>query len=750
MKLHFLALALLPLLVACEALSSSPQANAPAQPLAALFSSTAPDEIARSFLDAWNAISYEAMYRAISSRSQARYTLEIFQNRYELVKNSLQLSAISYTLGQWRQQGESAELSYSVTLQSPAFGSIEDSERLMRFVREEGQWRIAWSPQDIISGLAGDARLLIESRRAPRGNIYDRNGSVLAESNGTIAFIGVIKQDMASVDRCLDSLARILQRPRFQLAQRFANFNPDTWFHVAELDPETLAANRDELNANCALNNESAGFRKTGTIRARRYVGHGAAAHVTGYIGRIPADQLAIYEGRGYQAGDLVGLTGIEALYEAQLSGQAERIVRIVEPGGTTIRELGGAQGQASKPVQLTIDWPLQNATAQAISDAYNYAAINWASVAGGAAAVVVDVKNGQLLALASYPTFDPGLFNPTSSYQNPVQLISELSADRRRPLANKALQEQYTPGSIYKLITAVAALEEGVYGPDEPFVCELEWANGPNYGDTVGLRQDWRVADGLPAAGEITVRQAIAASCNPFFWEMGGLLYRQRPSLLADYSEQFGLGQRYGLGLSNEASGSVARPNSPSQAINNAIGQGDVQVTALQMAMAVSVIANGGTLYEPQIVLQVGGFDRVAVEQPFQVRVRREVTVSDRTLAIVREGMCLVTTDRTYGTGIRVFGDAPYTSCGKTGTAETGVRGSGSPPHAWYVAFAPADDPQIAIAVIVANSREGSEVAAPIARRILDAYFNVPAAPFPRWWEEPYVPLEAPAGVSG
>ena len=159
MKQSFLALALalLLLLVACDSLSSSPQANAPAQPLAALFSSAAPDEIARSFLDAWNASSYEAMYRAISARSQARYTLEIFQNRYNLVKNSLELSAISYTIGDWRQQGESAELSYSVTLQSPAFGSIEDAERLMRFVREDGQWRIAWSPQDIIGGLTGDS-----------------------------------------------------------------------------------------------------------------------------------------------------------------------------------------------------------------------------------------------------------------------------------------------------------------------------------------------------------------------------------------------------------------------------------------------------------------------------------------------------------------------------------------------------------------------------------------------------------------
>jgi len=749
MKLPIVALALAVLLVACEALPST-EGSAPAQPLAALFSSSPPDEIARSFLDAWNAANYEAMYQAISVRSQARYTLDIFQNRYISVKDSLQLSAISYTLGQWRQQGESAELVYTVSLQSPAFGSIEDAERLMRFVREEGQWRIAWSPQDILSGLAGDARLLVDGRRAARGNIYDRNGSVLVESNGTIAFIGVIQQDMASVDRCLDSLARILQRPRAQLAQRFANFNADTWFHVSELDPQTLASNRDELNANCGLDNESAGFRKTGTIQGRRYVGHGAAAHVTGYIGRIPADQAPLYESRGYQVGDLVGLTGIEALYEAQLAGEAERVVRIVEPGGTIIRELGGAKGEATKPVQLSIDGPLQNAVSQALSDAYNYAAINWASVAGGAAAVVVEVKTGKILALASYPTFDPGLFNPSSSYQDPVQLIGELSANVRQPLSNKALQEQYTPGSVYKLITAATAIEEGVYGADQPFECELEWANGPDYGDTVGLRQDWRVADGLPPAGEVTVRQAIAASCNPFFWEMGGLLYRARPNLLADYSEQFGLGQRYGLGIANEASGNVARPNSPSQAINNAIGQGDVQVTALQMAMAVSAIANGGTLYEPQIVLQVGGFDRVPIEQPFQTKIKRQITISERTLQVVREGMCLVTTDSNFGTAVRIFGDAPYSTCGKTGTAETGARGSGSPPHAWYVSFSPADDPQIATAVIVANSREGSEVAAPITRRILDFYFSAPAAPFPKWWEEPYVPLEAPAGVSG
>jgi penicillin-binding protein 2 len=241
---------------------------------------------------------------------------------------------------------------------------------------------------------------------------------------------------------------------------------------------------------------------------------------------------------------------------------------------------------------------------------------------------------------------------------------------------------------------------------------------------------------------------QALTASCNPFFWEVGALMFRRDANLLSNYARQFGFGQRTGLiGLTaeREASGQIPAPTSVDAALNNVIGQGDTSTTALQMAQLVAAVANGGTLYQPYMVRQVGGVDGTEVLQTIEPEVMGSLGVSEEALAITIEGMCDVTTDEELGTSYRIFNDAPYSSCGKTGTAQ-----AGDAPNAWYVAFAPADDPQIAIAVVVPRSREGSEVAAPITRRILDRYFGAPAASFPSWWETEYVPVEPPRGVGG
>jgi penicillin-binding protein 2 len=257
-----------------------------------------------------------------------------------------------------------------------------------------------------------------------------------------------------------------------------------------------------------------------------------------------------------------------------------------------------------------------------------------------------------------------------------------------------------------------------------------------------------------MDAAGDIYMWQALSTSCNPFFWEMGALMFQRNRTLQSDYAAQFGFGSRLGFDvLGPEAAGNVAAPGVMPQAINNAIGQGDVQTTALQMATAVTAIANRGTLYQPFIVQQVGGFDGAEVQAVTESRIIRELELPTTVYDEVWRGMCNVPIDDELGTAWRAFIDVqplPYTSCGKTGTAETGSRGSGSPPNAWYVAFAPADDPQIVVVVVVPNSREGSQVAAPITRRILDYYFDAPVAPYPEWWTEEYVPLEPPLGVGG
>lgn len=746
------------LVTACDILPTAPgnpEASEEA-PMVAVAPS-APDEVVRGFLEAWNRQDFPAMYGFVAEPSRERYPYALFETRYIDTHEKISFGGVAYRIDDVRVQGSSAAVQYDVTLESVQYGAIEDPDRTIRLVRAGAGWQIAWSPLDIIDGLASEVRLEVLSRFPARANIYDRNGLPLVEEGGNIMLLSVVRQDMADEARCLNLLAEVVMRSRASLRRLFANFNPETFFNVGEIDPERYFAYRDDLINICGTEVDPGfGLDKTLQYTERSYYGHGAAAHVTGYIGFIPQEELPLWRSRGYGEGGVIGLTGIERSYEQTLAGRPETVLRMIEPGGAVIRELGGTSGAPPAPVTLTIDRELQMVTAQAINDAYNYAETNWASVAAGGAAVVIDVNTGEVLAMASYPTFDPGIFNPDTAYTDRGTLIQNAANNPLRPLTNKAVQEQYTPGSVYKVITTLAAANERVWDPQDIFECNLTWEDGPQYGDTVSLRQDWRVVDEMPAAGPVNMPQALSTSCNPFFWEMGGLLFRKDPALLARYSENLGLGQPTGIqGLAvQEARGNVASPRFATEAINNAIGQGDVQVTALQMAVVVSAIANGGTVYQPYIVQQVGGVDGTPETESFEPEVVRELNLTPETLQAVRAGMCAVPTDEDLGTSVRVFGSlspspATYAHCGKTGTAQTGDVNSGRPPHSWYIAYAPAENPQIAIAVVVPNSREGSEVSAPIVRRILDNWFNAPIAGFPDWWTGEYVPVQPPVGVA-
>ncbi|GAB1422371.1 hypothetical protein MASR2M15_26010 [Anaerolineales bacterium] len=735
-KIIYLSLTLW-ILAACS--PQGPEGSEVLGPLQVSFNPQNPDEVVSDFLDEWSQKDYTSMYELLSLKSKALYSFAQFSDRYQLAEDQLKFDGVTYALKNETRQGDTIAIDYSVNISSPVFGMINDPNRTIRLVKENDQWRIAWSTMDILDGMAGDVSIKVDSRFPVRANIYDRNGDLLVEENGQIMYLFGIKQDMRNVDDCLSLLARVMRRSSTQLSQIFLQNNDDTLFYIGEIDPERFFEASQDLNEICAIYDGSG---KIFTYNNRRYFGHGAATHVTGYIGRIPTEEIEIWKSRGYLPSDLVGRAGIEARFEQVLAGKPEQVLRMVEPGGATIRELGGASGSEPTPVQLTIDRGLQMATASALVDAYNYASINWANRATGSAAIVVDVNTGAILSLVSYPTFDPSLFNPDTSY--PIEILESTLSDTRSPLSNKAIAEQYAPGSVFKVVTSVAAANEHLFRPDELFDCPLTWSGVEEFGDTITTRYDWRYSDELDAAGEVTMAEALATSCNPFFWTVGGMLYEEDPGKLTDYSKQFGLGVPTGLSdLGNEVGGNLAEPTNVTEAINNAIGQGNFQVTPIQMAMVTAAIANDGTLYQPYIVKQVGGLDDTPLQQETAPKVIRELVLDEGVLDLVREGMCGVTTNSDLGTAVRVFGDSPYTVCGKTGTAEAGFA-----PHAWFIAYAPAENPQIAVVVFTGNSREGSEVAAPVVRRILDYYFGTDIKPYPDWWNSEYIPVKKPSDV--
>jgi penicillin-binding protein 2 len=733
-----LLLLLISTVSACDTLS--PQAGTSADngaPVAVTqVTSVEPADVMQEFITAWSDEDYETMYRLIASPSRDLYPRQVFENRYTVAHSVIRFTGVTHTLNTTEMQGTTAILDYNVAIESPTFGIIEDKDRTLRMV-QEGGWKIAWSPMDIFDGLSSEARLQVSVRFPSRANILDRNDLPLAEENGPIVSMYAAQEDMLNVADCIATLAEVTRQQSNTIRSNFADYLPDARFHVGEIDPERYFQYRDALEFDCGIISTDDGFSNTLQYNSRRYYGHGIASHLVGYIGRVPGDQIQVWEARGYNETDIVGLTGIENAYEEELAGRPERFLRIVEPGGTVIRELGGAVGAASREVTLTIDRNLQELTATAMADAVNYALPNWGGITLGGALVAMDVNTGEVLSLASYPTFDPHIFNPDTQY-NVNNIFQQINADPRNPLQNKAVAEQYTPGSVYKIVATLGAAAEGIWNPDQIFNCELEWRGQERFGDALEVRYDWRILNGLDEAGEITMTQALTSSCNPFFWEMGALMFQKDPNLLNQYAELLGFGRPVGLSvLGREASGTLANPAVSTQAINNAIGQGNVTVTVLQMVQATALIANGGKLYQPYVVSHVGSSESDNYELVNEPTLVRDLDFDPIALAGVRKGMCEVISDTTLGTASFVFESAPYTLCAKTGTAQTAGA-----PNAWFIAYYPAEDPQIAFAGVMGNSREGSEVVAPMIRRMLDNYLGVDVAPYPEWWTQSYVPL--------
>ncbi len=748
-------LILITVVSACSALPQLGGSTGGASAPSFLQTSRSPGDTVSQFLDAWSRTDYKAMYALLSPQSQSMFPLAIFQGTYENVAKAIELDNLQFTVHQTKLQGVTAAVAYDLSVTSPSFGTIADPNRTMRLIQAADGWRVAWSSMDIFDGLAGGAKVQVESAQQPRGNLYDRNGNLLVEDGGTVVEIYAQRLAMRSEQDCYSFLASFLRLslPDLLKSVAAANYNMETIFYVGDSDNDAVTAQAKALDDNCGIRADN------GLIQQRtdrRYVGHGAMTHVTGYLGQATDADLK----NGYAQGDLVGQAGIEAAYDAELRGKSARVLSITEPGGTVIRSLGNAVAQPAQSVTLTLDRDLQLATAQALADAYNYAQPSWGVLSPGAGVAIIDVRNGAILALASWPTFDPGLFSPKTPYPFPGAYIAQLARDPNGAFFNRAFQGQYAPGSTFKIVTAAAAANEGVIGPTDNFYCDLEWKNGKKYGDTLPVRLDWRASepfeeDRFPT-GDVTLASAITSSCDPFFYEMGARLFQRGPSLLSNYAHRMGLGQTYGLDmLGKEAMGNVPVTTSVEAAINEAIGQGDVQVSPLQMAVAVSGIANGGTLYRPYIVQRVGIDGQTPTFQATP-QILDDMKLTPQTIALVKQGMCDVTTrtavnttnGEPLGTAYFDFDHAYYSICGKTGTAQTDRE-----PNAWFVAFVPADRPQIAIAVLSQNSREGSEVAGPIVRRILDTYLHVPAQnyePFPKWWTEEYHPLSIAAGGTG
>lgn len=733
------ALAAFLILTACNG-SKSPGGTGGSNPASQLTLEQA-EQVAETFFKSWQQSDYSAMYGLISPNSRDAYTLDDFTAKYTDAAAQITLASVDTKVTSSLRQGTTAAIQYDVTFHSTMFGDIQDANRIMRLIETPEGWRVAWSTMDIFSDLAEGARLERKQVMPGRGNIYDRNGKVMADQNGRSIVLYLVKQDISDQNSCIALLARLLHREFSDVQNLFLQYNPDTLFPAGEIDPETYQQEQNNLLQACAVGDSP---RDTIVRNTRRYFGE-VAPHVIGYVGQVQPDQLAEYTQKGYPSDALIGQAGIEQTYEQWLAGKPGGTLQITSPTGETLRVIAQTQATPGQSVYLTIDRDLQIAVQDAFAEAYDEATATWSTRSPGAAAVVMNVKTGEILAMVSYPGFDPGLFNPDSPVMNRADQIAALNEDWRSPLLNRATQGLYPAGSIFKIISTATGLDSGVYTPDTAIMCSGKWYGAEKWGDGLPFRTDW-----LPTGhGYVDFPHALTYSCDPYYWELGANLYQKDPQLLTNYAYKMGLGVSTGLTDLPEEIGQVpsedlifkteARHWNISDNLNLVIGQGPLQITPLQITRMTAAVANGGTMWKPYLVskVQIIGEAPAYEAKPTATSV---LNFAPSTFKLIRDAMCNVTLDPN-GTANYMFAEwykfqgMKVIVCGKTGTAQTG--GANTKPQAWFAAFAPQDDPEIAVVVIVENSCEGSEVAAPIVRRIIEDYYHMPKhGEWPPLWQ--------------
>lgn len=443
----------------------------------------------------------------------------------------------------------------------------------------------------------------------------------------------------------------------------------------------------------------------------RQYLDGEMMAHLIGYTGEVNREDLQKENSETLSLGDVTGKYGLEKYLDPYLKGNSGAEQVEVNVVGKEIKMIGRISPDSGYNVVLTIDAVLQK--------------IAWEALKGKVGSVVaIDPRNGSVLALVSSPSFDPNLFNGGISFED----WDSLSTDPLHPMENRAISGQYPPGSTYKLFVAAAALEEGLITPDTSFFCNGAFELGNR------SYHCWQ----RHGHGHINLHRAIVESCDVYFYNLGKLLGVDK---IAQYARGFGLGAPTGIDLHREKSGliptrqwKIAKLRQPWQmgeTISASIGQGFNLVTPLQLANAYAALANGGTLYRTRLIKKIEAMDGTPIKA-FEPELKSKLPLSPKNINILKHALWGVVNEPggTGGAARRKEMDVS----GKTGTAqvislpEHGKKATASSrfrDHALFTCFAPYNNPEIAVAVIVENAGHGGSAAAPIARKVIDAYFQ-------------------------
>ncbi|MFA9446516.1 penicillin-binding protein 2 [Egicoccus sp. AB-alg6-2] len=635
-------------------------------------------------------------------------------------------------------------------------------------------WFLQVLAGDRFAELADTNRLRTVYVDAPRGRMLDREGDELVKNRPSLTISadrqllldGAGEPADETAEKVLERLSQLLQLDREAVVERMTSQHYSPLGHIPiafDVTQEVVYAVRSQQELFPGVIAE--------VLPVRTYPHGELAAHLVGYLNQISREQLADPAFAEYRGGEQVGRTGLEAVYEADLRGRPGRRTLEVTARNTVIDVVAETEARSGNDLVTSLDLDLQQAVETLLADGivasrdeiHTASGRNLPSPAGSA--VVLDPRDGRVLAMASYPTFDPSEFVGGLSSEYARYLFPDLAAgdeDTHAPMLNRNIQGEYPPGSVFKTVTGAAFMEAGLTGPETTVPCPGSYEVG---GITF---RNWNNVD----EGPMALAQALRRSCDTYFYDLAYRQWQREQSqtepneILPEVAERFGFGRRLGIDLPSELTGYVpsralkqqrwlerrdlwcaqAEESEPGSyrravledncvsggawrggdAVNSSIGQGEILTTPLQVAAHYAAIANGGTIHQPLLGMRIVGADGEVVRE-IVPEVVSELGLDDAELAAIRRGLEEVVMHE-RGTAYGAFQrGTPFPLdeipiAGKTGTAELKPK----VPYAWFAAYAPANDPQYVVVVNVEEGGGGSQTAAPIARNIFEHIFGI------------------------
>jgi len=685
-----------------------------------------PEETAQHFLSLWQQKDYSGMYDLVTTEVQAGVDRDKFVARYEAIADEATITGIEFevkapasapeTPAARASPAKGIEMPVTVTIHTSFFGDIEQ-ETVIPVVKEavplpaspgaspktREEWRVKWSPALIFKEL--DDRTLVHffTKVPRRGATYDRKGRELAV-DARVHVVGVEPDLIKDKEAAIATLASALGLPPDEVRAKVETSLPSYYFIPVKTLPygvpeEQIQKFRDLYDMGVLVRDQTLRIYPQGSM----------AAHVLGYMTEVTAEQLKQLAPKGYREGDKVGSFGLEGQFDETLAGERGGTLATITPEGSTARTIAEKPARPGKDIHLTIDIDVQRTAEAALGERVG-------------SIVVMDPRDNSVLALASFPRFDPNDFIKGLT----TEQFNSLTNDPRQPFLHRPLLATYPPGSTFKVVTMAAGLEKGGFNPGSTIHCTPVWTGlGPGF-----EKKNWQTVD----RGYLTPAEGLMASCNPVFYEMALALDHVDENILPDFARGFGYGQLTGINALDEAPGVVPDPKWKEKnqgepwysgdSVNMGIGQGFLEVTPLQIANVYSALADGGVLRKPLLVRRIaepGG----AAAQEFTAETINPLPVSSGTLDAIREGLTLVTQNPS-GTSYQVFAGSSVDAAGKSGTAEDLSFGSD---HVFFVAYANRGDPSIMALAALEEGQSGSREAGPMVRRILESYLSGAAA---------------------